>query len=336
MHAKTKEEIPAGWVYRQPVKKGGRKGNNKKRPRGYQILGGNVGRLLVAATALTGAQLGPSGVDGLQFQNPGNNAFDSSQRFCCGLDCSCETKSGLLAADVKHSRGSGYSVDSSVEREKYEIEPTCPFTGCENTLWPYSEQSTSEKKLARRANRKTYSIQAMIDYCGTEERRQECLNSLAYNLAKAFNHATEVGQARPPEVSEDDPIATTIFGARATASDIEACRSWDTGATFGMSLLGENPEIEYRGRQVRIATGNSVVKSDVWCREATPWGEIEQICLRHTAKTTSAGDCNRLFGAETSWLAPAVTPSDPEHASSTDRPRTNLEHRTLSGKVLST
>ena len=126
------------------------------------------------------------------------------------------------------------------------------------------------------------------------------MNSLARNLAKAFDRATEVGEVGPPEVSEDDLLVTTIFGARATASDIEACRSWDTGATFGMSLLGENPEREYRGREVRIATGNSIVESDVWCKEATPWGEIEQICLQHTAKTTSAGDCNRLFGLETS------------------------------------
>ena len=69
-----------------------------------------------------------------------------------------------------------------------------------------------------------------------------CLNSLAWNLAKAFNHATEVGEVGPPEVFEKDLLVTTIFGASATASNIEACRSWDTGATIGMSLLGENPE----------------------------------------------------------------------------------------------
>ena len=79
MHAKTNEEVPAGWVYRQPGRKGNRKGNNKKRPRGGQIFGGTIGRLLVAATALTGAQLGPSGVDGLQRQYPSNGADDRFQ-----------------------------------------------------------------------------------------------------------------------------------------------------------------------------------------------------------------------------------------------------------------
>ena len=108
----------------------------------------------------------------------------------------------------------------------------------------------SEKKQMRGANRKTDSIQEMVDYCGTEERRPVCLNSLAYYLAKAFDQATEVGQVGPPEVSENDLMMTTIFGASATASDIEACRSWDTGATFGISLLGENPEREYRRREV--------------------------------------------------------------------------------------
>ena len=62
----------------------------------------------------------------------------------------------------------------------------------------------------------------MLDHCGTEERKQECLNSLANGLYKALNRATEVGEVGPPQVSEEDLLDITIFGAHATVSEIDA------------------------------------------------------------------------------------------------------------------
>ena len=44
LHANSKDELPAGWVYRQPGGKGGRKGR-RVRPRNGQISTGTVGQL---------------------------------------------------------------------------------------------------------------------------------------------------------------------------------------------------------------------------------------------------------------------------------------------------
>ena len=79
----------------------------------------------------------------------------------------------------------------------------------------------------------------IIDWCFTEERRQECLNQIFYRLAKAKEFADVAKQPGPPtDVREDELLATTIFGAAGSA---EACkRSWDSDATFGMSQKGDN------------------------------------------------------------------------------------------------
>ena len=113
----------------------------------------------------------------------------------------------------------------------------------------------------------------------------------------------------PPEFTEDDLISTTIFGAASSATASDELRSWDSGATFGMDQIGEHPEIEFKGQPVKISTGNSVVESNTWARHQTPWGEVNHICLKSTARTVSAGQCNASFGVETSWLSPSTLPS---------------------------
>ena len=79
-----------------------------------------------------------------------------------------------------------------------------------------------------------YTMTEMVNRGFTEVRRQECLNQMSYRLAKAREFADVAKQPGPPDdVGEDELLATTIFGAAGSA---EACkRSWDSGATFGMS-----------------------------------------------------------------------------------------------------
>jgi hypothetical protein len=40
-----------------------------------------------------------------------------------------------------------------------------------------------------------------------------------------------------------------------------------------MSIEGDEPDREFQGEQVRISTGNSVVRSNTWVHVDTPWGQ---------------------------------------------------------------
>ena len=103
--------------------------------------------------------------------------------------------------------------------------------------------------------KRTYTLAEMIDWCFTEERRQECLNQMLYRLSKAKEFAEAAEEPAPPidDIDEDEFLATKIFGAAGSAEAYKS--SWDSGATFGMSQKGDNPSREYVGETLRIATG---------------------------------------------------------------------------------
>lgn len=147
----------------------------------------------------------------------------------------------------------------------------------------------------------------------SKEYVQTSRNSVLHAIEKARARAREVGTLEPlalEELTEELELPGRCFSAASPASGCGRARIWDTGASKGMTKIGDTLGVEVNGLNAPVSAGAGIVPTKKWYRESLPFGETLHVGLEDTSDTIAAGQINAEKGVETSWLAPLQVPSN--------------------------
>ena len=134
---------PDGHVYKKPSRspKGRRKGNNKKRPKGAQLMCGTVGRMMLAAATMAAISTGPVVAESLQHNAVAKQWFGASS-------AEYDPEKFPTTSSMTTGLAAKMSYKCSVDFGSYSVVPFQVEDG--NTLWPGGGQTDTPRLYEKR------------------------------------------------------------------------------------------------------------------------------------------------------------------------------------------
>ena len=194
-------------------------GNNKKSPKGAQMMVGTVARMMMTAMAMSAISSAPTRAESLQHSPVAREYFD---RNCLNdFDLHAQDKIVDLRGLVSW-QALQYSLDfSSFTVESCEIED-------ENMLYPGGSQTSSKCSFETK-----WSIEELHNEMALPTQKQQRFNDKMDAIQKARLLCQELDTPEPPDISELDELA--LPSSHALVGRSSCVRVWDSGATSGMT-----------------------------------------------------------------------------------------------------